>query len=221
MKLYIKFVVILIAMSIVGLFQGCGSMEKILPDRKKEYRFSSEIPPLEIPPDLTASTIEKTPIKSTKTNAVSSLKQMPKEIEKPRVEPEPEGHTVVAADDGGSLIEIEKPYPIAWRMVGRALSQLEIEIDDLNRSEGLYYIIFRDQQDQQKDAGFWSGLAFWSDDNAAGAEEEYQVKLTDAKGVTEVRVLNDEGQVQSQGVGLNVLKMIQKQVNQQISKKQG
>ncbi len=220
MKPYIKFATTLIAMSIVSVFPGCGSVEKILPDRKKEYQYSSEIPPLEIPPDLTSSTIEKTPIKSAKTNAVSSLRQPTREIEKPRVEPEPEDDTVVVADNSGSFIEIEEPYPIAWRMVGRALSQLEIEIDDLNRSEGLYYIIFRDQQGQQEDVGFWSRLAFWSDHNSAGAEEEYQVKLTDAKGVTEVRVLNEEGEPQSQGVGLNVLKMIQKQVNQQKSEKQ-
>lgn len=207
--------------AIVGT--GCGSMEKILPDRKKEYQYSSEIPPLEIPPDLSATTIEQTPIKSvagsSKLKPTADVQPADKKIEQPAVVAEPEKDLTVETADGGRYIEIEESYPIAWRMVGRALSRLEIEIDDLNRSEGLYYIIFRDQQDQANDGGFWSGLAFWSSDSGAGIEEEYQIKLSDNSGVTELRVLDDEGVPQSEGTGLNVLKMIQKQVIQQRSEK--
>jgi outer membrane protein assembly factor BamC len=37
---------------------GCGLFGNILPDKQKQYQYSSEIPPLEIPPDLTGSTVE-------------------------------------------------------------------------------------------------------------------------------------------------------------------
>lgn len=202
------------------VFSGCGSMEKVLPDRKKEYQYSSEIPPLEIPPDLSAATIEQTPIKSVSGSVdvgpAEYVQPSATKIEQPVVASEPEADLPVATSDSGSYIEIEESYPIAWRMVGRALSRLEIEIEDLNRSEGLYYIIFRDEQNQANDS-FWSGLAFWSDDSAAGTEEEYQIKLSDNGGVSEVRILNDDGEPQSEGPGLNVLKMIQKQVIRQQS----
>ena len=220
MKLNTNYVGRLSLIALLIGFSGCGSIGNVLPDRKKEYQYSSEIPPLEIPPDLSATTIEQTPIKSAggPVDVDSATNNQPSstKIEQPVVASKPESDLPVATSDSGSYIEIEESYPIAWRMVGRALSRLEIEIEDLNRSEGLYYIIFRDEQNQADDS-FWSGLAFWSDDSAAGAEEEYQIKLTDNAGITEVRVLNDEGEPQSEGTGVNVLKMIQKQVIRQQS----
>ncbi len=223
MKLNNHYVNFLMLTCFAIIFSSCGSMEKVLPDRKKEYQYSSEIPPLEIPPELSATTIEQTPIKSaavsSKVEPAEYAQPSEKKIEQPEVVAEPEKDLTVEAEDGGRYIEIEESYPIAWRMVGRALSRLEIEIDDLNRSEGLYYIIFRDQQNQSNDGGFWSGLAFWSSENGVGTEEEYQIKLSDNSGITELRVLDDEGVPQSEGTGLNVLKMIQKQVIRQQSEK--
>lgn len=46
-----------IVMALLGL-QGCSVLAGLFPDKQKQYQYSTEIPPLEIPPDLLASTIQ-------------------------------------------------------------------------------------------------------------------------------------------------------------------
>ena len=48
------------ALALVLMFAlpACSYVASLFPDKQKQYRYSSEIPELEIPPDLTSSTIE-------------------------------------------------------------------------------------------------------------------------------------------------------------------
>src|SRR5512137_952665 len=41
-----------------ALVGGCSTISGWFPDKHKQYQYSTEIPPLEIPPDLTTSTID-------------------------------------------------------------------------------------------------------------------------------------------------------------------
>jgi uncharacterized lipoprotein len=203
---------------------GCSSFENILPDREKEYKYSSEIPPLEIPPDLTASGIEDSPIRPLsgrlpeKAGAEPGTRQRPAVPEELPEAGEPESAPDVEHSDEGAYIRIQEKFPIAWRMVGRALSRLEIEVQDLNRSEGLYYIIFEDRRNLKADDSFWSSLAFWSDSNAV-EEQHFRVRVDDKSDTTEVRILDDDGVGLSEGTGLDLLQMIQKKINEQIAEK--
>lgn len=205
------------------LVQGCNSFENILPDREKEYKYSSEIPPLEIPPDLTSASIEKSPIRSGRAvpgdaGAVSRAPQRSSVREEApetrRIEPMP----TVERSAEGAYINIDEDFPIAWRMVGRSLSRLEIEVEDLNRSEGLYYIIFEDRRNRSSDDGFFSSLAFWSDSNSI-EEQQFRVQVDDKSGSTQVRILDEDGIGLSKGTGLDLLQMIQKKINDQIAEK--
>ncbi|MGH8547265.1 MAG: outer membrane protein assembly factor BamC [Methylococcales bacterium] len=215
---------ILLFLAVLGWIQGCGSFENILPDREKEYKYSTEIPPLEVPPDLTISTIEDSPIRPLSGGSSGSAGTGPGVKQGPSVQEElPEPGKAEPAPDvehsaEGAYISIKEKFPIAWRMVGRALSRLEIEVQDLNRSEGLYYIIFEDRRKRKADDSIWSSLAFWSDSTTV-KEQHFRVRVDDKSDTTEVRIQDDDGAVMSEGMGLDLLQMIQNKINEQIAEK--
>lgn len=51
---------ILVSFSFLGILAACTTTESLLPDRRPDYRQSKMVSPLEVPPDLTASTIDDT-----------------------------------------------------------------------------------------------------------------------------------------------------------------
>lgn len=51
---------ILVLFSFLSLLAACTTPESLLPDRRPDYRQSKMVSPLEVPPDLTASTIDDT-----------------------------------------------------------------------------------------------------------------------------------------------------------------
>lgn len=46
------------ALSLAVTLAGCGTIASLFPDKQKQYRYTTEIPSLEIPPDLSSSTID-------------------------------------------------------------------------------------------------------------------------------------------------------------------
>ncbi|MGH8556915.1 MAG: outer membrane protein assembly factor BamC [Methylococcales bacterium] len=215
----------LLLLAVLGMGFGCSSFENILPDREKEYKYSTEIPPLDVPPDLTGSTIESSPIRPLSDGEQPSTGSAPGESRRPvsrdelpetsKTEPAPE----VEHSEQGAYISIQENFSIAWRMVGRALSRLEIELEDVNRSDGLYYIIFEDRRNRSSaDDSFWSSLAFWSDANSI-EEQRFRVLVEGKSGTTQVRIQDEEGSGLSAGTGLDLLQMIQKQINDRIAEK--
>ncbi|MGH8551680.1 MAG: outer membrane protein assembly factor BamC [Methylococcales bacterium] len=215
---------VLLVLAVLGMSLGCSSFENILPDREKEYKYSTEIPPLEIPPDLSASAIESASIQSSSTDFRPSTGSLSTTSRGPLARDElPEtGKTEDLPDvehsEAGAYIRVEENFSIAWRMVGRALSRLEIEIEDVNRSEGLYYIVFEDRRKRPVEDSLWSRLAFWSDSNSI-EEQRFRILVEAKSDTTEVRIQDEDGSVLSDGTGLDVLKRIQKQINDQIAEK--
>lgn len=198
---------------LVAAVSGCSSFDSVLPDREKEYKYSTEIPSLEIPPELSSSSIEDATTRS-RGGSVSARGRDYAQTAPRRVEPEPEGKASPVEQSGnGAYIRLDEPYGSAWRMLGRALSRLEIEIDDLNRTDGLYYVIYEDSNSSNSDDSLFSSLAFWSDDNAI-VENDFRIKLTDHGEHSEIRVLDDSDEVQSSGNGLKLLESLRDQLNE-------
>ncbi len=125
---------------------------------------------------------------------------------------------MVSSDDSGSFLEIYEAFPQAWRKVGKALSNLEIEIADKNRSIGMYYILYEDPDTNQPDErSVWDYLAFWRDVEVKEKELQYRVKLEESEQSTKVFLLNRAGKKQSDGVGLRLLKMMEEKLTQKKS----
>lgn len=87
----------------------------------------------------------------------------------------------VALIDGGNgvkVLRLDATFDRAWSSVGRALNAADIQVDDLNRSTGLYYIDLA-QKAQHSEPGFFKRL-FSSKKKAAKqvSSEPYLLRLT-------------------------------------------
>lgn len=189
---------VLLLTGLIAMLSACG----LMPDRTKEYQYSQEIPPLEVPPDLTTSMIEQ----------AASQRAGASESQTDQVPEVPHSEQLERGEDMPSHLVINDPYPTAWRLIGKALARMDLEITDRDRSTGYYYVLYEDPE-SAGDGGFWSSLAFWKGDEPQ--EDEYRIKLEDNEGKTEVFVLDDSGTPMSKGTGLQLLKQMQEQIEAQ------
>lgn len=211
---------------------GCETISSWFPDKQKQYKYSTEIPPLEVPPDLSSSTIDgavtkraagriqdtdssaereataETPVapagEASEQSAASE--QQPRPAERPRKsEAVP---TLAQSSNDVPLIEIEAPFEIAWVEVAKALGRMELEISDQNRSDGVYYVYYGGDKKPYEDRGFFGDVAEMF---GAGQEQskEYRVKLEGRTGkLTTVYVLDADNKPQMDGPGFELLKRL-------------
>jgi uncharacterized lipoprotein len=207
-----------------SLLGGCSVVSGWFPDKQKQYKYSSEIPPLEIPPDLTSSTIdgassgrgtevtgaEETPptaaaASATAAAGASGYTPAPPEGQSPAA-----GTPTLAQNtDNVPLIEIEAPFDTAWVEVSKALGRMELEISDQNRNDGLFYVYYGGTAGQkpQEDKGFFGDMAELFKGGPDKAQE-YRVKLESRPKNTVVYVLDAENKPQIEGNGLELLKRL-------------
>ncbi|SMF94203.1 Beta-barrel assembly machine subunit BamC [Methylomagnum ishizawai] len=214
-------------LALAGLCAGLAACETIsgwFPDKQKQYKYSTEIPPLEIPPDLTSSTIEDattrklsepTPDETARSRPgeePAPEAERPEEAEPPRPvakrtqSPEVDS-TLAQSSDNVPLIEIEATFDRAWSDVAKALGRLELEVTDQNRSEGMYFVYYGGDQKPYEDRGFFGDVAALF---GGGQEKsrEYRVKLEGKDQVTLLYVLDSDGKPQDSGPGFDLLKRL-------------
>lgn len=212
----------------VTLVSGCSTISGWFPDKQKQYQYSTEIPPLEIPPDLTSSTIEgvdgnrraawESPASAEETSAT------PAETDReatpaPGAELTPDtakamragkGHPAPTLAESASdvpLIEVQAPFDITWAEVNKAIGRLKLEIVDQNRSDGMYFVHYGGEQQPYTDRGFFGDMADLFGDEKPETQE-YRIKLEEKNGVTSIFVLDTEGKPQRAGLGLDLLKRL-------------
>lgn len=187
--------------ALLATTSGCSYVAGLFPDKQKQYRYHSEIPPLEIPPDLTSTTIE---------GAVAGGER--DVAEKPAEPAEvPDAKSTLAEDlRDVPLIEVEAPFDEAWRSVVRALGRAKIEVTDEDRSRGVFDARFAPSEKPQADERGWFSRWFGlgSENSSAGA---FRVHVEQKGQVTVVFVTDEQDQPQTKGPGLDLLKAIHAQ----------
>jgi len=106
--------------------------------------------------------------------------------------PRPDRARLLASGEGTptGLVGLED-FSRAWRRTGVALDRIGFAVEDQDRARGLYQVRYQDLEAEREKKGFFSKLAFWSDDKpevktfgiqlaADGAET--RVEVLDAKG---------------------------------------
>jgi uncharacterized lipoprotein len=220
---------------IIGLalsMSACSWIGGLFPDKQKQYRYSSELPDLEVPPDLSpASQVGKKAsskgaedlVAGEKFIATASNPDAPiktgaaESADKPASKRGPVKHsgstvTLAESSENTALIELSESYPEAWNDVSRALGRLKVEITDQNRSDGVFYVYYGGQAPKKpEDASMWDGVSSFFKGESDKAEE-FRVKLDDKGDVTNIRVLNKDNKTQSEGLGLELLKKLHKKL---------
>lgn len=194
---------VILASSVLVL-SSCSFVAGLFPDKQKQYKFSSEIPALEIPPDLHASTIEGSDnrVEPSRLSASADKSTLSDESENGSSQA-----TLAQNSDDIPLIELEASYAEAWNEVGKALGRLRLEVSDQNRSDGLYYVYFREEDKPYEDRGLFGDLSALFTGSEPPAKE-YRVKLEDRRNVTVIYVLDENGEPRREGPGLDLLKRL-------------
>ena len=65
---------------------------------------------------------------------------------------------LVTPDAGEARIELDLGYDRAWAEVSRSLDEADVPVVDINRSEGLWYADYRDEDERTEGWLFWKGL---------------------------------------------------------------
>jgi uncharacterized lipoprotein len=201
---------------------ACSTIAGLFPDKQKQYRYSSEIPELEIPPDLTSETIEGAgqgaPHRggegAEKADVGREGEEAPAEMAAPSAKKEPAAAksstpaaTLAQGTDDVPLIEIEEPFAEAWNDVSRALGRLELEVSDQNRSDSVFYVYYGGETKKYEDRGMLGDLAaLFTGESAKG--KEYRVKLEDKGDFTNIYVLDESGKAVADGPGFELLKKL-------------
>jgi uncharacterized lipoprotein len=213
--------------SALAFLTGCSTIEGWFPDKHKQYQYSTEIAALEIPPDLSSSTIDgaaggNRPSWESPAAADDSALAETSDREAtpaPGAEMSPEEAKVMRAgkdhpkpvlaesSSDVPLIEVQAPFDITWAEVNKALGRQKLEIVDQNRSDGLYFVHFAKDQKPYEDKGFFGDVADMFD-GGPGGTKEYRIKLEEKSGVTSIYVQDSEGKPLRDGPGLDLLKQL-------------
>jgi len=170
---------------VIGLV-ACSSLPEIpemniFPDQKDDYKKSHELPPLEMPPELAGNAIKDEydgaarEVKSASENESSATtyaleKSMPK--------------AKLLASDGFTFLLLRESMRNAWRMTVSGLNELDYEIADKNRIEGMIYL----EIPEGSEGGMLSSLSFWS--SADTKPYVLTLKVTD-NGIA-IRVMDED-----------------------------
>lgn len=87
---------------------------------------------------------------------------------------------VVLEEDANAMpyIKLTLPYSRAWAAVGKALNDAGFDVDDLNRSDELYYVHYLDTGEEDDEPGFFSRLFSSDSDEETDRGIAYWVKVS-------------------------------------------
>lgn len=196
---------------IAGL-SGC-SFSKIFPDKRQEYKYSREIPALEVPPDLLAAgDFEGQPFASSGTLPQAGQPQASAPAPEPPARPSRPVHESaewVKEKGVPAYIRIQSTGDEVWPALASAIERAGLKILDRDRARGAYDIAFqkKDEQGDTEEEGLFGQLAGIFGLNTS-TYAEYQIVMEEERGLTQVRILDRKGRLTTDGRAFLVLKLI-------------
>jgi outer membrane protein assembly factor BamC len=115
-----------------------------------------------------------------------------------------------------SYLETDEGFDRSWRRVGLALDRIGFTIEDRDRSKGIYFVRYIDQDIDAKtkgaSEGFFARLFSWGSSDAAKDGEKYRILVRDAGEVSRVTVHGEDGKVSATPVANKILKVLNEQL---------
>jgi len=168
------------------------------PDKEKDYLYSKEISALEIPPELRAEE---------KPNTQISEKSVPKSFAY---------EVVLVTEPEQTFLRVNSSFAHVWRIVGKALTEVNVEVTDKNRAQAVYYVQYDPElQDADKDGSYWQELVFMFSSDIH-QELPYQIFLESSEDSTHIFVRDESAKVLSEDKGLELLRLIFDTINKDI-----
>ena len=207
---------------------GCSYIASLFPDKQKQYQYTTEIPALEVPPDLSISTVTgarwKNPDGSTSGGPRATATSESADAGEAAGDDAENKITLAQNTEDVPLIELVMPFTDAWNDVGRALGRMKVEISDRNREDGVYYVYYGGPKEKYQDKGVWDDISSLFTGGPEGAQE-YRVKLEEHKTakrvMTDVFLFDSEGQPVRQGQPLDLLKQLHQELQKMAASGKG
>lgn len=127
--------------------------------------------------------------------------------------------TLEENDKTQPYIRLELPFARAWAATGRAIKKAGFEIDDLDRSQQVYYVKYTAEVEEEDEEGWFVSLFSWmwnwaADDSAEIAEGElYKVRVQaqDSEAVS-ISIEQQNGDVVEKSNAEKLLKQIKRHI---------
>ncbi len=190
MKIKIRpFIIVAVLVNV----SACTYIKNLFPDKEKDYQFTTEIPPLILPPDLAGDSVAKVPTAapSAETANTAPTATAPSTETAPTVDRKSIQVVLVDADQGTKRLRIGAPSTTAWRMIGKALSRKSIEVTNRNQEEGLFRVQYDPNKQEVEDGSVWDEINFFFK-GIETTEQEYVLKLVESNQQTDVVVMDKE-----------------------------
>lgn len=120
--------------------------------------------------------------------------------------------------ESGAYVENNEGFDRAWRRVGLALDRVGFTVEDRDRSQGVYFVRYVDQDKEAKaraesEKGFISKLFSWgsSKDDPKSAQR-YRISVKETTGVSRVQVLDAEGRPDNSATAGRILALLNEQL---------
>ncbi len=116
--------------------------------------------------------------------------------------------------DGSGNLELQESFDRAWRRVGLALDRVGFTVEDRDRSKGLYFVRYvdPDSDNQKKDEGFLSKIAFWKASSSTSSQTQYRVFVSNSDKLSTIQVLSREGGVDQSETAKKILGLLYNQL---------
>ena len=178
------------------LLSACGA-----PEVSKDYLNSRAVPPLQLPTDLDQGLLKRQgPLAKSLTEAELQALDPDALLVPPQIVDATQGDeegkaapsrlpVALQQDDSGVtylLIE-EADYDLVWREIRLSLLATGFTLTDMNRSDGLFYIRYKDPDDER---------------------EEYAIQVIRAAGGSRVLVRSVEGQILATEAAARILALL-------------
>ena len=122
-------------------------------------------------------------------------------------------HAKLGKGASGAFVEVDEGFDRVWRRVGLALDRVGFTVEDRDRSQGVYFVRFVDQDkiSQEKAAKEKGVLSRWfsfgSKDDPANAKR-YRISVKASSGATRIVVLSSDGKPEQSPIGDKILSLL-------------
>jgi outer membrane protein assembly factor BamC len=179
--------------------------EEVLVGQGKD---SSVWTPRPVDPDLEAEFLSRLMARLGSEEVVQAKKVVAAAVAQP-------ARSKVVKNGSGGYVEVDESFDRAWRRVGLALDRVGFTVEDRDRTQGLYFVRYVDQdkdaQTKAAEKGFFSRLFSGSGDKTISAQR-YRVAVKSTGDVSQVAVLDNDGRPETSAAAGKILSLLNDQL---------
>lgn len=119
-------------------------------------------------------------------------------------------HKADGKTDG--YVEVDEGFDRAWRRVGLALDRVGFTVEDRDRSKGLYFVRYVEQDKVKKPEKGWFSGWFSSSDDKNKTAQKYRVFVKGEGASSQIAVQDENGKPERSATGAKILTLLHDQL---------